>query len=560
MFDVGGDYHKLGQGNGVYFDLYGLDAAPKPAMITIQTPGGYGVSLVHRAQFVLGDAEVDTNRGVYHGEFEVAPRAAFDADPATAGCAEGTHAATWWMVLNGTHGELSVPVAVDRRGTGYALTVCLGSLRKLKLTASEVYFATRDVFRNPTKPGNYRFSAMVIALGRERQARPDDALRAARHAAASRGRATACGLRPGDEDADRHRHAARRRPARASASTFTSTAARPPTTAKQKELGYATTRTGGVYTLLAAPRGAAEVGVRLRLPLPLPDLLWRVVGARRLRQLLDRRRRDRRGAGEDRPLAGRLTAATSPAPAISAGEAAQAPSSRCVEGRVARSQRRRSAPGKPVNPSGAITLTLVLSPRTETLSLMSWRAAVVVDPAEEDAVGAGRLDLLEDRGVAGGLRVPGVVAEDLDAVLGGVVLEDLGHALAVGLVVVEDVALLHAEGLAGEDGGRRALDVVGGDDARVVALARRVVLVRLAGVPGRVRPTLVLACDTISSGPSGAWLRTGTSILAQPEFRVPMTATSSLVCTCFWALAWHCAWSHFAAAAVESSYFWSWIV
>ena len=116
VFDVGGDYHGLGQANGVYFDLYGLNTAPRPAMITIQTPAGYGVSLVHRSQFVLGDAEVDTNRGAYKGEFEVAPRAAFDADPATAGCADGTHAATWWMVLNGTHGELSVPVAVDRRG------------------------------------------------------------------------------------------------------------------------------------------------------------------------------------------------------------------------------------------------------------------------------------------------------------------------------------------------------------------------------------------------------------------------------------------------------------
>ena len=188
VFDVGGDYHDLGQGNGVYFDLYGLTSAPKPAMITIQTPGGYGVSLVHRPQFVLGDAEVDTNRGTYKGEFEVAPRAAFESDPATAGCADGTHAATWWMVLNGTHGELSIPVAVDHRGRGYLLTVCLGSLHKLSLTATEIYFATRQVFRNPSKPGNYRFVAMVYPARRQRKARPEDALRDARHAADPRGR------------------------------------------------------------------------------------------------------------------------------------------------------------------------------------------------------------------------------------------------------------------------------------------------------------------------------------------------------------------------------------
>ena len=172
VFDVGGDYHDLGQGNGVYFDLYGLNTAPKPAVIKIQTPGGYGVSRVHRSQFILGDAEVDTNRGTYKGEFEVASKAAFKSDPATAGCADGVHAATWWMVLQGAHGELSVPVAVDRKGAGYLMTVCLGSLTKLKLDAREVYFATRQVFRNPSKPGNYRFTAMVIPVGPDGKADP----------------------------------------------------------------------------------------------------------------------------------------------------------------------------------------------------------------------------------------------------------------------------------------------------------------------------------------------------------------------------------------------------
>jgi hypothetical protein len=165
VFDVGGDDHDLGQGNDVFFDLYDMNAAPKAAEITIQTPKGYTLSLVHRAGFVFGDAEVDTNRGSYKGEFEVAGHAEFDADPATAGCADGTHAATWWLVLNGTHGELSVPVAVDHKGSGDLFTICLGSLQKLHLTMSEIYFNSRDVFRNPTKPGDYRFSAIVTPVG-----------------------------------------------------------------------------------------------------------------------------------------------------------------------------------------------------------------------------------------------------------------------------------------------------------------------------------------------------------------------------------------------------------
>ena len=162
VFNVGGDDHDLAQENDVFFDLYDLNTAPKPAEITILSPPGYALSLVHRAGFIFGDAEVDTNRGSYKGEFEVAGHAEFEADPATAGCADGTHAATWWLVLNSTHGELSVPVAVDRKGHGYLFTVCLGSVQKLHLTMSEIYFNTRDVFRNPSRPGIYRFSAMVI--------------------------------------------------------------------------------------------------------------------------------------------------------------------------------------------------------------------------------------------------------------------------------------------------------------------------------------------------------------------------------------------------------------
>jgi hypothetical protein len=164
VMHVGGD-DRLGAPADSYFDLYGLGTAANPAVVTIQSPPGYGASLAHRAQFILGDAEVDTNRGAYKGEFEVASRAAFDTDPATAGCAGGAHGATWWMVLNGTHGELSVPVAVDRSGRGYRLTICLGSLQKLKLRVGEIYFETRAVFRNPHRPGVYHWNALVTPAG-----------------------------------------------------------------------------------------------------------------------------------------------------------------------------------------------------------------------------------------------------------------------------------------------------------------------------------------------------------------------------------------------------------
>ena len=78
-------------------------------------------------------------------------------------------------------------------------------------------------------------------------------------------------------------------------------------------------------------------------------------------------------------------------------------------------------------------------------------------------------------------------------------------AEAVGLLVVEDEDLLAAELLREQRVGR-ALEVVGRDDADVVPLAGRVVLVGLAGaVPGPacVRPTYVFAGLTMPTGPSG---------------------------------------------------------
>jgi hypothetical protein len=173
VMHVGGD-DRLGASADSYFDLYGLGTAASPAVVTIQSPPGYGATLTHRAQFILGDAELDTNRGAYKGEFEVASRAAFETDPATAGCADGAHGATWWMVLNGTHGELSVPVAVDRSGPGYRLTICLGSLQKLKLKVGEIYFETRAVFRNPRTAGVYHWNAVVTPAGTDGAPNPGE--------------------------------------------------------------------------------------------------------------------------------------------------------------------------------------------------------------------------------------------------------------------------------------------------------------------------------------------------------------------------------------------------
>ena len=149
LFYVGGNAHDLGQRDDLYFDLLELSSAGTPARITITTPAGYRVSPSYRPGFYFGDAEVYTNKGVYSGELDVAPKALFVADPSVAGCADGAHASDWLMLLKGSKGRLTVPVAVDRTASGLKLTVCLGAFNSAGLKIDEVYFVTRSVFRNP---------------------------------------------------------------------------------------------------------------------------------------------------------------------------------------------------------------------------------------------------------------------------------------------------------------------------------------------------------------------------------------------------------------------------
>ena len=98
---------------------------------------------------------------------------------------------------------------------------------------------------------------------------------------------------------------------------------------------------------------------------------------------------------------------------------------------------------------------------------------------------------------------------------------------AVGLLVVQDVDAGHALVLHVLRN-RRALVRVVGDHADVVALARRVVLVRL-GFPHPVRQssgTRTCWRARPCPPPPGARFSTGMMIWAQPELNVPSTATT----------------------------------
>ena len=113
--------------------------------------------------------------------------------------------------------------------------------------------------------------------------------------------------------------------------------------------------------------------------------------------------------------------------------------------------------------------------------------AVLADQAaDEDGVGPGRLDLLVERLIRRCLRVVRVETGDLDPERLRRVLEVRRDAEAVRLLVVEDEDVLDADRLR-ELGVGSALVGVVGDDARVVARAGRVVLVRLGLVARQAR-------------------------------------------------------------------------
>src|SRR4051812_6463132 len=114
--------------------------------------------------------------------------------------------------------------------------------------------------------------------------------------------------------------------------------------------------------------------------------------------------------------------------------------------------------------------------------LHQLRAVVARDAAEEDRLCPRGLDRVRQCLVARRLRIPALEADDLDPELRRGLLIRARDAEAVGLLVVEDEHLLVALSLR-PDRIRRALDVVGGDDAGIVAGAGRVVLLRLTRIP-----------------------------------------------------------------------------
>src|ERR671917_2875175 len=111
---------------------------------------------------------------------------------------------------------------------------------------------------------------------------------------------------------------------------------------------------------------------------------------------------------------------------------------------------------------GADEEDLVVGHPGANLVLYKIGRVVLDDAAEVDGVGLGLGDLVHEGAVVGGRSVDALAPQDLDVLLLGGLLELVGEALAVGLLVVEDVDGLDALFLH-QRGAGLALLVVGHD-------------------------------------------------------------------------------------------------
>ena len=162
-----------------------------------------------------------------------------------------------------------------------------------------------------------------------------------------------------------------------------------------------------------------------------------------------------------------------------------------------------------VNPSGSEERHV--RPKPARRSFISLAPLLQMIPPRKTASAPGLLDRVRERLVARLLRVPALEAGDLDAELLRRVLERRRDAEAVRLLVVQDVDLLEPMVFA-NCASAGALELVGRDDAGVVALAGRVVLrpAHPARCPALfVRPGFVFAGLTIASGPGRTVQRSG---------------------------------------------------
>jgi len=158
-FDVYTVDQSPGATTDLSLDVILLAGSPAANTVVVTVPTGYGANLAQQIGDRLGAAEVDfAPSGIVKGSTTVSDPSTFAANPLAQSCAPGTHTATWSLSLEDS---TSVPIAVDAIGGSYRITLCLNALQHPGGKPVDVYFEPNGVFRNPSAPRIYWWSAVV---------------------------------------------------------------------------------------------------------------------------------------------------------------------------------------------------------------------------------------------------------------------------------------------------------------------------------------------------------------------------------------------------------------
>ncbi len=163
----------LGATTKLLLNVVLLAGSPAANTVAITVPSGYTANLAQPIGMNLGNAEVDfaPSNAQIKGTTTVLDPNVFTANALAQSCAPGAHTATWSLNLSDS---TSVPIAVDALTSGgsYRITVCLNALPHTSGTPVDAYFEPSVIFRNPSAPKTYVWSALVTPVDASGAANP----------------------------------------------------------------------------------------------------------------------------------------------------------------------------------------------------------------------------------------------------------------------------------------------------------------------------------------------------------------------------------------------------
>jgi hypothetical protein len=170
VFYVVSSYGLLNYVDDLRFSAYDLDFPGDTEKFEIAIPTGFVLTKARTAGVRLGDATLTLAsraggvRRLYTGSIRVEDPVAFAADPSTAACAPGKHAATWHLLVKRGSHSLDIPIALDHHAGGQRLTLCFDAVYGTGSRVSSFYFEPDQAFRTPGHAATFLFRATVSPL------------------------------------------------------------------------------------------------------------------------------------------------------------------------------------------------------------------------------------------------------------------------------------------------------------------------------------------------------------------------------------------------------------